>query len=150
MKLSYKDLIEMLKTQNPIVIFKDEIEFLETQFERNMLAKITSVELFGETLLIKFDEKPFINYNKSLERANWYNEKTSKNDLKFSELYERDVEFLTNYFETDEDLSVYFDIFTDEQAINIRKQYSNDNPECDYIKWLEKKISKAKKEGYDV
>lgn len=150
MKLSYKDLIRILKTQNPIVIFKDEIEFLETQFERNMLAKITSVELFGETLLIKFDEKPFINYNKSLEHANWYNEKTGENDLRFSELYERDVEFLTNYFETDEDLSVYFDIFTDEQAINIRKQYSNDNPECDYIKWLEKKISKAKKEGYDV
>lgn len=150
MKLSYKDLIRILKTQNPIVIFKDEIEFLETQFERNMLAKITSVELFGETLLIKFDEKPFINYNKSLERANWYNEKTGENDSKFSELYERDVEFLTNYFEADEDLSVYFDIFTDEQAINIRKQYSNDNPECDYIKWLEKKISKAKKEGYDV
>ena len=33
---------------------------------------------------------------------------------------------------------------------NIRKQDSNDKPECDHIKWLEKKISKAKKEGYDV
>lgn len=124
----------------PIVIFTENIEDLECQFERNMLAEITNIKKTNyDEYVICFNETNFVNYNKNLEIPDWYNSETDSYDLKFSQRYDRENELSLTFSSTSK-LSYYFSLKKDTAYLELIEDYEKSESELNYMDWLQEQV----------
>ena len=122
-----------------IVTFRPEIENLEDYPETGMRAVITSArEHHSDMARVYFDFAPFDDYNKPLEKANWY-DKDGQPSLTAREKgkYKPQEDFA---FGLDEDLDGYFE-FANDSNVALFNRYLAEKPPVAYVTWLENLVN---------
>ena len=127
--------------RKPIICFTKEIENLDLQFEEGMLAEVEDVNINNENTVVEIvvSEKRFMDYNKKLETAIWWDEDKKSYCKKYSEKWDRDVH-ITIYDEIDK----IYNFFIKDGNMDIFNEFLNSGTNLLYIEWLEEKLSEAR------
>lgn len=125
----------------PLVEFTKKVVNYEGRFEEGMRAYLVgySGSNFPNIIELFFDEKEFVNYNKTLEQHVWYNSQTHDYDLKWSDdKYKKDYNGKTSVFEIETEEIITFKIVENSELFN---EYLKSYTDISYIRWLENKVS---------
>lgn len=142
--MTVKQIYELiLQGVKPIVQFSDNIaDFDEESVDPNMRCKIIKASKeHGNLIRFEIDLKGFEDYNKSVARANWFDENGEP----------RLTWFETDKYPKDGIDAIYIDIEADapfilvkNESIELFNQYLNSKSQLSYIEWLEETIIKIK------
>jgi hypothetical protein len=130
----------------PTVEFTKEIEDLECRFEKGMRSYVTNVSMVDKEgcVEVTFEEKDFSDYNKSIEKPDWYNEDTNKYDLKYSETkMASGYKGVVSFWEMEDD-EIYNFVLIEDDSLKLFKEYQDNNCEFSYVKWLEQELLKSR------
>jgi len=135
-----KELRELVnKGMNPIVEFTESVEEIEERFDKGMRAYVTKVSYpdNSDCVEVTFEERDFSEYNKNIEKPNWYNNDTEKYDLKFSETKNAlNYKGVISFYEMENEELCNFQI-VENKSLKLFSEYQNSNEQILYVKWLE-------------
>lgn len=139
-----KELRELVNSGiNPVVEFTDTIEELEMRWEKGMKGYVFGVSEVdkGGCVLIKIEEREFVDYNKLIEKSIWRKDIDGEYIYKWSEVHKPHQYYSDYEFYEEENKETYnIEIISDEK-LKLFKQYSIEKKDnMTYIEWLENKI----------
>ena len=144
------EIMEIVSTGKIIPIeFNKYIAEYENRYEKGMRSYIVNAyKSYDDNIVFGTEERDFSEYNKSIEKPRWYNNKTSLYDLKWSQL----EEYLKNDNKSDYDVweeankelinFKVIDELIDKNKIDLFNKYKEEKSELNYISWLEDELIK--------
>jgi len=135
------ELMEIINTGKcvPVEMTK-AVEDSEMRYGEGMRAYIIKAyEDNSGCIIFQTEEREFAEYNKSLEKPIWFNDKSGAYDLKWSEL-DQEVRDFDYQIWQDEKIELYSFKILDESRYNLFEQYKEEKSEISYIQWLEEKV----------
>ena len=135
------DVMELVNSSKVLPVeFNKCIEDCEMRYEEGMRTYIISASKDDiDCIVFKTEERDFSEYNKSIEKPIWLNDKTGLYELKWSEL---DATYGKTEYEIWEDVDsdIYNFKLIDNSKIELFNRYKESGSELIYVLWLENEI----------
>lgn len=120
--------------------FTETVKDLEIRYDGGMKAYIVkAIQENEDTIIFKTEERDFAEYNKSIERPVWMNNKSGQFELKWSELEQKITEFDFEIWEATNEETFNFKLLN-EETYALYLQYKSEESNLSYVQWLENKV----------